>query len=59
MAVVVPADLGAEIGLTFPSLYAGQRVYSSADAPELAVDDIPARVRAELQPLLFRSPYMA
>ena len=54
MAVVVPADLGAEIGLTFPNLIAGQRVYTDEDAPELAVDDIPDRVRSELQPLLDR-----
>jgi hypothetical protein len=54
MAVVVPADLGAEIGLDLPSLYAGQRVYSPEDAPELAVGDIAACVRAELQPLLDR-----
>ena len=54
MVVLVPPDLGAEIGLDFPSLYAGQRVYSAADAPELPVDEIPARVRHELQPLLTR-----
>jgi hypothetical protein len=54
MAVLVPADLGAEQGLTFPNLYAGQRIYSPEDAPELAVADIPERVRAELRPLLER-----
>jgi hypothetical protein len=54
MAVVVPADLGAEIGLTFPTMYAGQRVYRPDEVPELAVGDIPATVRAELQPLLDR-----
>src|ERR1700736_4860859 len=54
MAVLVPADLGAEIGLTFPTLYAGQKMYSTADAPELAVADIPGQVRSELQPLLDR-----
>ncbi len=54
MVLLVPADLGAEIGLTFPSLYAGQKMYSPDAAPELAVADIPARVRAELQPLLER-----
>src|SRR5258708_2022290 len=54
MAVLVPADLGADIGLVFPSLYAGQKVYSREEAPELAVADIPARVRSELQPLLDR-----
>jgi hypothetical protein len=54
MAVLLPADLGAEIGLTFPSLYAGQKRYSAEEAPELAVADIPAQVRAELQPLLDR-----
>src|SRR6266852_3674317 len=56
MAMLVPADLGAEIGLTFPSLYAGQRVYGAEEAPELAVADIPASVAAELQPLLTRLP---
>jgi hypothetical protein len=54
MAVLVPADLNAEQGLTFPSLYAGQRMYSAENAPELAVADISARVRAALQPLLER-----
>jgi hypothetical protein len=54
MAELVPADLGAEIGLVFPSLFAGQQVYSSADAPELQIADIPGRVRSELQPLLDR-----
>src|SRR6266852_881031 len=56
MAMLVPADLGAEIGLTFPSLYAGQRVYGAEEAPELAVADIPGRVAAELQPLVTRLP---
>src|SRR5713226_4290386 len=56
MAVLVPADLGAEIGLTFPSLYAGQKVYTADDAPELAIADIPARITSELQPLLDRLP---
>ena len=54
MAVLHPPDLGAEHGLDFPALYAGHRVYQPADVPELAVADIPARVRAELQPLLGR-----
>lgn len=56
MAVAVPTDLGAESGLTFPSLYAGQKMYSPRDAPELGVADIAAQVRAELQPLLDRIP---
>jgi hypothetical protein len=54
MAVLHPPDLGAELGLDFPALYAGHRVYQPGDVPELAVADIPARVRAELQPLLSR-----
>src|SRR5690349_8152147 len=54
MAVVVAPDLGAEIGLRFPDLYAGQRVYSSNETPEIASDEIPSRVRAELQPILDR-----
>src|SRR6266700_2787122 len=52
MAVVVTPDLGAEIGLSFPNLYAGRRVYSADEAPEIPVDEIPARVRAELQGIL-------
>jgi Lactate racemase N-terminal domain len=51
MAVVAP-DFGAELGLTFPSLYTGQRVYSPEEAPEIPVDQIPERVRVELQPIL-------
>ena len=54
MPVVVAPDLGAEVGLEFPALYRGQRVYSAEEAPELPVDAIPARVRAELQPILDR-----
>jgi antitoxin (DNA-binding transcriptional repressor) of toxin-antitoxin stability system len=54
MVGLVPPDLGAEIGLSFPSLYTGQRIYRPEDVPELAVDDIPARVRAELQLVLER-----
>ncbi|HEY0583641.1 MAG TPA: hypothetical protein VGE94_15765, partial [Chloroflexota bacterium] len=54
MAVVhvVSPDLGAEIGLTFPTMYAGQRVYGPDELSTLAPADIPARVQAELQPLL-------
>ena len=51
MAVLTPPDLGAEIGLTFPTMYAGQRVYSPDEVPELSVDDLAARVIAELKPL--------
>ena len=54
MPVLVAPDLGAEIGLEFPDLYSGRRVYSSEEAPELAVDSIAARVRTELQPILDR-----
>lgn len=54
MATVVPADLGADIGLTFPSLYAGQRVYGASELPRLDAEHIPARVRAALQPLVGR-----
>jgi hypothetical protein len=54
MVTLVPPDLGAEQGLEFPSLYSGQRLYEADDAPEIAAEDIPARVRAELQPLLDR-----
>src|SRR5260370_487749 len=48
MAVVVTPDLGVEIGLSFPNLYAGRRVYSADEAPEIPVDQRPAPVRAEL-----------
>ena len=51
-AVVVPADLGAEIGLEFPALYAGRRVYTPEEVPELALEDISGAVRAAVQPLL-------
>jgi hypothetical protein len=54
MAVLVAPDLGAEVGLTLPSLHAGQREYDARDVPELPLADIDARVRAELQPLLDR-----
>lgn len=54
MAVVVPANLGAESGLEFPSLYSGQRIYTRDEAPEIPVDEIPAHVRAQLQPILDR-----
>jgi hypothetical protein len=54
MAVVGVPDLGAEIGLDFPDLYSGHRVYSSEEAPRIPLDDIPARVRKALQPILER-----
>jgi hypothetical protein len=54
VAELHPPDLGAEIGLTFPSLYAGQRMYRPEDVPEIAVEDIPTSVYAQLQPLLDR-----
>src|SRR5215831_9628974 len=54
MAVLSPPDLGAEIGLTFPTMYAGQRVYSPDEVPEIPVRDLGARVRAELQVLAGR-----
>ena len=54
MAVVGVPDLGAEVGLDFPSLYTGHRVYSSEEVPRIAVDEIPTRVRAALQPILER-----
>ena len=53
-AVVVAPDLGAEIGLTFPELYSGQRVYTADELPQVPLDQIPDRVRAELQPILDR-----
>jgi hypothetical protein len=54
MAALIAPDLGAEIGLAFPSLSAGQHVYAAADVPEVPVEAIPALVRAELQPMLDR-----
>jgi hypothetical protein len=54
MALVVVPDLGAELGLEFPRLYAGQRVYRSEDTPVIPVDEIPGRVRTALQPILSR-----
>ncbi len=54
MAVVRVPDLGAEAGLAFPNLYAGQRLYSPDEAPEIRPDDIPGRIRSELQPILER-----
>jgi hypothetical protein len=54
VAELHPPDLGAEIGLTLPSLYAGQRVYRPEDVPEIAVEDIPSCVYAQLQLLLDR-----
>jgi hypothetical protein len=54
MAVIIPPDLGAEVALDFPTLYSGQRIYSPEHAPEIPLDDIPTRVRTELQPILDR-----
>ena len=51
MAVLSPPDLGADRGLTFPTMYAGQRVYRPEQVPELALDHLEEAVRAELQPL--------
>src|SRR5579872_5653240 len=54
MAVVVVPDLGAEVGLEFPSLYTGRRMYTADEAPRLPPNEIAGRVRAELQPILER-----
>jgi hypothetical protein len=54
MAVVGVPDLGAEVGLEFPSLYTGHRVYASDEAPRIPLEDIPSRVRQALQPILER-----
>jgi hypothetical protein len=54
MAVVGVPDLGAEVGLDFPSLYTGHRVYSADEAPRIPVEEIPTRVRVALQPILER-----
>jgi hypothetical protein len=54
MADVGVPDLGAEVGLDFPSLYTGHRVYSTDEAPRIPLEEIPSRVRAALQPILER-----
>lgn len=54
MAVVAVPDLGAEDGLQFPSLYTGRRVFAADEAPTLALDEIPERVKLALQPILER-----
>src|SRR5579864_111179 len=54
MAVVSVPDLGAEIGLDFPSLFSGHRIYSSEEVPRVPLEDIPARVREALQPIVER-----
>jgi hypothetical protein len=52
VVLLVPPDLGAEVGLDFPNLSSGRRVYRPQDVPEVAIDEIPARVKQELAPLL-------
>src|SRR5690242_10768156 len=54
MAVVVVPDLGAEIGLEFPSLYTGYRVYAREAVPQIPPEEIGPRVRAALQPIVQR-----
>jgi hypothetical protein len=54
MAVVGVPDLGAEVGLDFPSLYTGHRVYAPDEAPQIPPDDIASHVRGALQPILER-----
>jgi hypothetical protein len=51
MAVLTPPDLGAEIGLEFPTMYAGQRVYRPEEVPEIPIDELAECVRSELAPL--------
>jgi hypothetical protein len=54
MAVLSPPDLGADVGLQFPTMYAGQRVFAPHDVPEIAAAELATRVRAELQVLYGR-----
>lgn len=54
MAVVVVPDLGAEVGLELPGLYAGRRVFGADEIPRIPPGEIPNRVRAALQPILER-----
>ena len=49
--MVTPPDLGAHVGLAFPTMYAAQRVYEADEVPEVPLDDLPARVRDELHVL--------
>jgi hypothetical protein len=51
MAVLSPPDLGADVGLNFPTMYAGQRVYRPEEVPEIAIEGIRDEVRATLQVL--------
>ncbi len=51
MAILSPPNLGAAVGLQFPTMYPGRRVYSADEVPRLPEADIPARVRAELAAL--------
>ncbi len=51
MVVVVPPDLGAEVDLTFPTMFAARRAYAPDEVPEIPADDIPGRVGDELRPL--------
>jgi len=54
MAVLSPPDLGAEIGLEFPTMYSGQRVYRPDEVPEIPPADLEHVIRQELQPLIVR-----
>ena len=54
MAVLSPPDLGADVGLEFPVMYAGQRVYAAHEMPEIPLAELEQRVRQQLQPLLGR-----
>ncbi|HET6317501.1 MAG TPA: DUF2088 domain-containing protein [Chloroflexota bacterium] len=49
MAILSPPDLGAELGLTFPTMYAGQRVYRPEEVPEIPLDRLRDEVRTALQ----------
>jgi Domain of unknown function (DUF362) len=51
MAVLSPPDLGAEIGLTFPTMYSGQRVYAPEEVPEIPLDELPHRIHTALRAL--------
>jgi hypothetical protein len=54
MAVVVVPDLGAELGLEFPSLYPGRRVFAPEEVQHIPLDEIASTVRSALQPILER-----
>ena len=54
MALVAIPDLGAEIGLEFPALYSGRKIFAPHEVPQIPPEELTGRVRAALQPILER-----